>query len=232
MARTYPPLGLHQELMLLALHDEKGTVTTGTWYSMALGGGILTELMLQDRVKVETERNKTYLQLVSRKSTGDDVLDEALQKVDSAKRRATLQTWVPRMAGIKQLSHRVAQQLCDLKILRADEKQVLLFFKKRIYPERDHGPERQIIERLESAIFDRSANIAPRTVVLLSLANSGGMLPFLFDKKKLKSRKEHIDNVTSGATLGDATSQAIQSAQTAIMVATMVPIMTTAAIHH
>ncbi len=224
-------LGLHQEVLLLALKDEQGVPFSGTWHCIALGGAVLSELMLRDIVKVDDEGKKSFLKLVNKKRTGDDVLDEAIDKIACAKRRATLRTWVTRMSQIKQLRHRVARQLCDLKILRANEKQVLLIFKQRIYPERDHGPEREILARIKDAVFSTGQDADPRTIVLLSLAHSSGLLRKLFDKRRLKSRKAHIEKVVAGATLGNATKQAIEAAQAAVMVAAMVPAITAATVH-
>ena len=39
-------LTLHEEILLLALRDEEGTIASGTNYSYALGGAILAELIL------------------------------------------------------------------------------------------------------------------------------------------------------------------------------------------
>jgi hypothetical protein len=225
-------LGLHQEVLLLALNDKKGTIFSGTFYGLSVAGAILSELLLQNRVEIETEGKKSFLKLVDEKTTGDEILDEAIQKVSTAKRRGSLETWVSRLASLKNLRHRIARQLCDKKILRANERQVLFFFKQRIYPERDHGPEKEIIARLNGVIFSSGRDADPRTIVLLSLVNSSGLLDKLFDRKRLKSRKAHIESLIQGVTLGDATKKAIQGAQAAIMVATMVPLIASTAVHH
>ena len=117
------------------------------------------------------------------------------------------------------------------KILRADEKQVFLFFKQKIYPERDHGPEKQIIARLRHAIFHSGKDADPRTIILLSLAHSSNLLPLVIDKSRLKQRKQHIENITRGGTLGKATKGAIESARAAILVATTIPVMTATHTH-
>ena len=204
-------LGLHQEVMLLALNDKKGTIISGTFYGMSLGGAILSELLLQNRVEIETEGKKSFLNLVDNTTTGDEVLDEAIEKISAAKSRGILQIWVSRLASLKNLRHRIARQLCDKKILRANERPVLFFFKQRTYPQRDRGPEKEIIARLKSIIFSSGRDADPRTIVLLSLVNSSGLLAKLFDRKRLKSRKAHIENLVQGVTLGDATKKAIQA---------------------
>ena len=46
-------LFLHQEILLLALRDERGTIESGTMYQYAVGGAILSELLLANRIAVE-----------------------------------------------------------------------------------------------------------------------------------------------------------------------------------
>jgi hypothetical protein len=227
-------LFLHEEILLLALRDEEGTIASGgTMYQYAIGAALLAELLLSKRIEVEESRKKKLVNLVSTTPLGGPLIDECLEKVGNAKRRAALQTWVSRFAGIKNLKHRVAQQLCRRGILRADEDKVLLLFTRKIYPEVNPGPERELIRRLEYAIFTDTRDIDPRTVVLLSLANSTGLLKLVFDKKKLKGRKARIEQIVNGEITGKAATEAIQAMQAAIMVACIMPaIMTTTMIHH
>lgn len=219
--------------MLLALRDEEGTIASGTMYQYAIGAALLAELLLSKRIEVEPSGKRKLVNLVSPSPLGEPLIDECLEKVSSAKRRAVLQTWVSRFAGVKNLKHRVAQQLCRRGILRADEDKVLLLFTRKIYPEVNPGPERELIGRLRYAIFTDTRDIDPRTVVLLSLANSTGLLKVVFDKKKLKGRKARIKQIVDGEITGKAATEAIQAMQAAIMVAVIMPaIMTTTMSHH
>ncbi len=218
------PLFLHEEMLLLALRDREGTVAAGSMFSYAMGGGILAELLLTGRIEVE-EGKKKLVNLLSDKSFGCDVLDESLDRIATAKRRASAQNWVSRFAHLKKLRNRVAMDLCDLRILREDEDRVLLIFKRNIYPEIDPRPERKLIERLRKAIFTTARDVEPRTVVLLSLADGADLLKIPFDRKELKARKKRIEKLTSGDLMGKATREAVQAAQAAIMVAVMVPTM-------
>ena len=223
-------LYLHEEILLLALKDEERTIASGTMYQYAIGAAILAELLLSKRIEVEQSGKRKLVNLVSMSPLGEPLIDECLEKVSNAKRRAVLQTWVSRFAGIKNLKHRVAQQLCRRGILRADEDKVLLLFTRKIYPEVDPVPEKELIRRLEHAIFTETRDIDPRTVVLLSLANSTGLLKIVFDKKKLKGRKTRIKQIVDGEITGKAATEAIQAMQAAVMVACIMPtlIVTTA----
>ncbi len=108
----------------------------------------------------------------------------------------------------------------------------MLIFTRKIYPEVNPEPERRLIERLKHAIFTDATDVDARTVVLVSLANSAGLLKVVFDKKKLKSRKARIEQIVNGEITGKAAQEAIQAMQAAVMVACIMPAMMTATISH
>jgi len=222
-------LSLPEELMLLALHDEDGTIKMGTFYLYAIGGAMLAELLMRSRLRLDTSKKKT-VHMVSAKSLGDPLLDDCLTKVRDSKKPLAAQTWVTKFAGLKDLKHRLAMQLCDRGILTADEDKVLLLFNRRIYPEVNPKPEKEMIERLRQAIFSEADHLDPRTVVLVSLAHSAGLLPMAFDKKDLKARKARIERILKGDALAAATQEAIAAVQAAIFVAVILPAITTSVI--
>ena len=49
-------LFLHEEVMLLALGEEKGTVIAEESYRFALGGAVLAELLLEKRIAVAEKK--------------------------------------------------------------------------------------------------------------------------------------------------------------------------------
>jgi len=218
--------------MLLALRDEEGTIASGTMYQYAIGAGVLAELLLNKRISVGEPRRKKLVDLISSQPLGEPLINQCLEKISNAKRRASLQSWVSRFAGVKNLKHRVALQLCERGILRATDDKILLIFTRKIYPEVNPEPERKLIERLRQAIFTDSRDVDPRTVVLVSLANSTGLLKVVFDKKELKGRKARIKEISDGEITGKAAKEAIEAMQAAVMVCCIVPAITTAAISH
>lgn len=223
-------LFLHEEIMLLSLKDEEGTIASGTVYNFAVGGAILAELLLGRRVTVDPSGKKKLLTVSKTEPVNDALIDEWLIKMNSAKRRKTLQQWVTQIADTKDLKHRIALQLCRRGILKMDEKKMLLLFTQRIYPEINPAPERAIIDRLHQAIFTETDRVDARTVVLLSLAKSAAILPVIFGKKEIKQRKTRIERVINGDIAGKATKEAIEAMQAAVMITCIMPAMMTAAI--
>jgi hypothetical protein len=68
---TYTSLFLHEEVMLLALRDEKGTIASGTMYQYAIGAAILAELLLNKRVSVEESKKAKLVNLTSSTPLGE-----------------------------------------------------------------------------------------------------------------------------------------------------------------
>lgn len=226
-------LHLHEEILLLALRDEKGTVQSSTCIEFPLAGAMIAELLLLGRVRVdEASKKKKLVDLVDGAPTGNDVLDECLDKFRTAKRRASLKTWVMRFRQMKRLKHRVAEGLCRNGVLRAEEDKVLHIFKRTVYPEIDPRPEREMIERLRAAIFRDGAAIDPRTAILVSIARVGHLLEIPFEKKKLKERKKRIERIVNGELTGKATREAIEAMQAAVMVAVVIPAIAASSASH
>jgi Golgi phosphoprotein 3 len=217
-------LFLHEEILLLALKDEEGTLASGTLYNYAVGGAILAELLLGQRIAVDPSKKK-LVSVIHPEPLHDALIDEWLVKMSNAKRPKSLQVWVSQMATTKDLKHRIALPLCQRGILRLEEKKILLLFTQRIYPEISPEPEHKIIDRLHRAIFTDTESIDARTVVLVSLAKNANLLAFLFGKKNIQQRNNRIEQIVNGEITGKATQEAIAAMQAAVMIAMIMPAM-------
>jgi hypothetical protein len=207
-------LFLHECMLLLALHDEQGvsgmTVPTGT----ALGGAVIGELLLRERVAAEKTRFSTVLVVRSRQQTGEQVIDEALERIGSAKRRASVAAWVSRIGNARGLVHTVARRLCTKGVLRADERQVLLLFRRRAYPQVDPRPERALIDRLRAAALAESSADVP-AVVMLAIARHTRLLDGVLSRPERRQSKKRIEARIAAAPVAklvdDGVRQAVQS---------------------
>lgn len=218
-------LPLHEEVLLLALRDEEGTTISGAWYQQAIAGALVAELLLAGHLEVRPEGKKEFLFAVGDGPGGGDLLAECWAQVRDAKRPRTARDWVSRLAGTRRLKHRVAAPLVERGILAEDERKLLFLFPQTVYPEADGRPEDAILRRLERAVFSDSAEVDPRTTVLLALADATRLLQRSFGAKALKPRRQRIEAVVNGDLAGAATREAVAAAQTAVMVAAIMPAM-------
>lgn len=222
MPAKLPTLYLHEEILLLALRDEEGTAAYGSFYQLAMGGGIAAELWLARRIGIQTSGSR-LVDPESATASGDDILDEAVSRLVNAKRRASLKRWVSRFSQLPRLKHRVAEGLCRKGILREDVGRILLIFSRKIYPERDGRAEKDIITRLRRAIFTGTGQPDPRTTMLLSLAHHADLLKVPFEKRKLKAQRSRIEKLVAGDPIGEAIKSNIQAAQAAAAMVVITP---------
>lgn len=219
-------LHIYEQILLLALKDEKGTILFGVNYQHALAGALLAELLLKKKIEIETSGKRKFVKLIDRKSMKNQLLDECIEKLAASNRRARPQAWVQRFANISKIKHKSAQSLCRKRILKLEEDKVLFIFNRKIYPEVNHKPEKHLLDTLSDAIFGTSKEIDPQTIILISICQSTGILNHLFDKKELKGQKKRIKEITSGNLIGQATKEAVEAMQAAVMVAAIIPAVT------
>ena len=195
-------LFLYEEVMLLALRDEEGTFSN-EFVEFAVAGAVLAELLLKDHVFIADDRRK-LIDHNDPSPTGDPIIDECQERITQVKRRASLKNWIPRLAHIPKLRKKVAHQLCERGIVRSDEEKVLLLFPRTVYPEINPKPEKEIINRLEGAIFEQKKDLDPRTVILISLAYRTDLLKHNLDDKKLRKHRKRIEQIVEGEVTGEA----------------------------
>jgi len=212
-------LRLHHELLLLALHDDKGTLAFGQMLELGLAGAVLGELLLEERVSTRPEgrKGKALVTVVSRAPFGDEVLDDGLRRLAEARRRADPPTTVSRLSRIPQLRPRTALALCRRGIVREEEGRVLLLFRRRVYPTVDPAPERALVERIREAVDDPAAEVTPRTALLVSLSRTTRTLRAIWSGKEIRARKARLDALSSlSGPGGVAARDAIQAAEAAM----------------
>ncbi len=231
MAKDHTQLYFHEEIMLLSLREDDGKLETGAQYIYAnhIAASVLAELIMLERIEIKKDEDYTVERL-SPNPIGDPLLDQALEKIYASKKERPASHWLMVFQSIKNLRNLIAEGLCDKGILRAEEGKVFFFFDKTFYPELNPKPEQALIARLEKAIFTDTKEIDERTLVLLSLLSKSELLKIPFDKKALKQRKNRIEEITDGHITSEAAQKAAEAAQTAIMVATMIPMLVTTTI--
>lgn len=222
-------LGLHEALLLLILKDAEGTIDwRAAQWPLALGGALLAELVLRERVHIGGDK-KQRVEIVDERPTGDELLDECLAKLGAARRPANAQTWVTRFSQLRKLRDRVALQLVQRGVLKVAEGQVLLIFKRTLYPEIDPRPERELLTRMKRAIIGDTIEVDARTGLLIALASVSGVLQLHFEKRMLRENKQRVKQIVDGQRIGTAAKAAIAAAQAAVVACTTAAIIAASA---
>jgi len=193
-------LTLADEIVVLMLDDETGAIKplcTG-FANVAIAGGILMELALLGRIDSDLKS----LFVIDPKPVGDDLLDSALQEIAAEPRHDGSKSWIRHFAFHKgDLTNHVLERLVRAGILRAEERRILWMFSRRAYPQNTGREEREAKGRLLAVIFD-DAIPSPRDTLLLSLADSSGVLRAILSADELRKTAKRIEQVVAFEEIG------------------------------
>ena len=166
-----------EDLLLLLLDDETGTpATAGTLY-YALGGAVLAELALSDRIVADESRaglNGPKVRTAGDGPLPDPLLQSAYDKV--AEKERGVQTLLVEIGT--RLWDPLIERLLARGLIRKEQKKVLGLFKVNQLPAADGAHEAALRERIK-AVLVRGETADPRTAVVIALLSASGALPAL-----------------------------------------------------
>ncbi len=220
-------LSLAEELLLLALDDDKGTVSwrVADGLSSALAGAVLAELALRERIALDGKNVVIH----DPSPSGDGVLDEALALLAAAKHPRDPTHWVDTFRGhSKRLRERLEDRLVEQGILRREEHRVLRVFTLHRYPEANPALEQELRQRIRRVVLDGAAP-EPRTTILISLAKAAGLLDGVFAATERRRAGTCVEDLVMDEQLGKAAAPVAAAAAAADAARGAIAAMTAAA---
>jgi hypothetical protein len=216
-----PMLSLAEELMLLALKDEKGSVimSASTALPYGLAGALLLDLFFRQKI---TFNGKT-VEVVDPAPTGDTLLDETLTLISGTEKHKTAKYWVQKIERkIKKLRDRIADQLVQKEILKPEEHRLLWVFQYQRYPTVNISPEMEIRQRIRNIVL---LNHPPddKDRALISLVKACSLVNEIFSGEERRQAKKRIKEITEEEKIGKAVSYVvaeITAAVTAVVIIT------------
>lgn len=212
-------LTLPEQLLLLALHDQKGTILSSASISIdyGLAGALLTELALLEKVEIRDKK----LVLADHTLTGDEALDEAIIYMRKAGKDRKADYWVSTLSSKLKIKQSMLKRLVKKGILKVQEHKILWLFDSPHYPMKDAGEEAQVREQLRRLVLRRDAG-ETRTVVLMGLVNACGMTNEIFTKEERKEAKKKIKEIMEQDQIAKAVADTVAGVQAAVMAALIV----------
>ena len=208
-----------EDVLVLLLDDEKGTVPSSVSLQPLLGGALLIELALAEQVRVV--RNGPWrsakVHVTDAPAPGDPVLAEAWRTV-AAKPR-TAQDLVNRLGrGRKEV---LAERLAQRGILRRSDERVLGMFPRTRWPSADPRREEDLRRALTAALVG-GQEPDPRTAALVALLHAVGRAHKSVPHEGLSGSavRARAKEISQGAWAAKAVKDAITAAQAAVIAAT------------
>lgn len=209
-------LVLPEELLLLALDDERGNVLAEARIGLPFGlaGAALMELTLNGELRIDD--GKMFPDDSAEPSASSPF--EAIRALLREKPGKKVRYWVERLP--RKLRH-LQQQWLDALVARGTlehrESRVLFIFPLQRYPERDGRPERDIRARIDAVLLHGNAPDA-RTAMLIQLAGACRLLRAMYprdQRKRVEKRVKQLQAMPVAEGVDAATRAAISAAAAA-----------------
>lgn len=209
-------LPLHESVLLLGLHDEKGHFVDQIGYiNYSFAAAVIMDLMLADKITIEEDR----IHLKSHAKTGSRIQNEVISQLKKREKPRKVTTWIHHIAARSgKLIKLTIESLIKKNILRQEFRKILWIFKVKRYPAINMESENAIRERVREVVL-KDAAPTEEELMLLKLIRAGQMEKELFpDKEEGKVAKSKIKELTEGHIMRKYLDQVIQELQAAMMV--------------
>lgn len=209
-------LSLAEELLLLALKDEKGSFVLAASSALPFGlaGAVLMELTRQKKIRLDGNR----VAAVSGTGPRDSILSGCWQVIQEKDKPRTIRRWIERFGRSNRIRNLYLERLVEKEILRLERRKILLIFPGRRFPTVDIRPEAEARQRLRRAIMEDKPADA-RTMMLLSLVRACDLVGEVFPGRDKRAARKKIRELVKSEAIGDAVAAEIQGAVAAVIVA-------------
>ena len=218
-------LNLMEELLLLALDDEKGKILSSSSCALPYGlrGALLLELFLTEKIDIVDKK----IVVIDKSNTGNEVLDNGLNIIDTYHKQKTVKFWITKlMSQMKELRKDLLNELITKGILEQQDKKVLLVIPATRYPTKNPVIENRVRKRIIGIVL-HDEQLDERSSMLISLINACELIKEVFPKANLKDAKKKIKNIIQDEKVGKAiTSQVSDEIMTAVMIIMMTTTIT------
>ncbi|MFH1050373.1 MAG: GPP34 family phosphoprotein [bacterium] len=195
-------LTLPEQLMLIALKDEKGTVlfTAMGILPFSIIGAIMIELYFANRI--DYEDNKIIV--TDPTPTGNSFFDEVLKIIVDSGKKKDAKYWLLKIDGkIKNIKENTLQHLVKSNVLKEEKYKVLSLITKTKFPTINPEPEKELRAKIKKFIL-KYENPDEKNIALLCLVQVTRLLEDLFEKDEIRKAKERINELVERTHMGDA----------------------------
>jgi Golgi phosphoprotein 3 (GPP34) len=209
---------LTEDLALLLLSPDTGrSVVDGTSLDRAIGGALLLDLATRDRITADGDGARARLCVVDGVSTGDELLDEALARLDKPLRA---QKAVERLA--RGMRTPVLERLVERGLVRRERSRLVGVLPVTIWSPADPGPAKDLRGQV-AAVLREGAQPDQHLALLISLVHAVKAEHKIVDgpRRQLRARAAEV---AEGEWAGQAVRKAVQAVQTSVAAAVAVSV--------
>jgi len=212
-------LHLHEGILLLNLDDESGKYTSSlAYFNYAFAAGIVIDLLLEDRVKIEDNR----LLLKTNAITDSRALNAVIEQISRRKKPMKVSNWLHTIVQRSSKLYKLCiEKLIKQGILERKQAKILWVFNVNRYPTVNDQPENELRKRIKTLVLDDKATPDRKEKLLLNIIGRCELLyVILADKAERKQGQKRLDQLIKDSDIDEHIGQAIEEMQAAMMVVT------------
>jgi hypothetical protein len=207
-------LTMLEEVVLLAVDQRSGELRSTREYSTAyaLVGAVIFDLALAHKIDTDTEE----VAIINTASTGNALLDRVLAHMAQRPDLKTVSAWIEEIFHMRDdLEGEALASLGREGILRHEKSKLLWIIDVERFPLVDDKPQQHVRLRLANAILTDGIP-ATRDIMLVSIAEPCGLLPFVLGEDTIALRRHRIRLLCGLETISRKVSDAIVSLETSL----------------
>ena len=207
-------LTMLEEVVLLAVDERSGGLRSMREYSTAyaLVGAVVFDLALAKRIDTDTEE----VTILDTTPTGNATLDRVLAHMAGRPELKTVAAWIEEIFHERtDLEGEALASLTARGILRHEKSKLLWIIDVERFPLVDNKPKQHVRLRLAQAILSDEIP-DPRDVMLVSIAEPCGLLPYVLSEDTIELRRARIQLLCNMETIGRKVTDAIIRLETTL----------------
>jgi len=208
-------LKLFEELFLLSIHEDKGSVIPSIADSLpySLGGSILAELALIRKIGLKDNQR---LEALDATPVEDDILTEAMVTIKGMEKERKIGYWINVFSQKpEKLRKRLAKRLVQAGVVSQEDDRFQWVIPAPTSPNQNASAKYLMKTRIRDLVL-ASAQAEPREIALLSLVKASALLDLIFVKDERKLADRRIHELVVGEALKDPAIQTIEAIAVAI----------------
>ena len=217
-------LSLLESLHLLAIEDKKGHfLANEIAFPYCLGGAILLELSLLDKIEVIEEK----VIVKNNHLPKDEFLSQLFLKIINKKKKKSLRYWIEHFGSMsKKIKKNTVASLISKRILSKKDSKILWVIPNTKYPTVNPNPELNLRKRLANIIEKNEAG-SVKEIMLISLVDTCNLNSEVYGKKQAKLNKKAIKELLKNNEQLSKVGETVKEIHELIIVLIVVMITTT-----
>lgn len=200
-------LTMLEEVVLLAVDERTGNLRStrefGTAY--ALVGAVFFDLALARKIDTDTET----IQIIDSTPTGNPTMDRVLAAMGQKPDLTSVRQWIEEIfLHRRDLEGEALHRLIESGILRHEKSKLLWVIDIERFPLVNDKPQQHVKTRLAHAILSDDIPDT-RDIMLVSIAEPCGLLPYVLADEQIDARKERIRMLSNLETISRKVTAAI-----------------------